>query len=184
MPRPAEAARARVLADRAAELARPVEGPGPPVVLLLRFTVAGAAYAVGLAAVREVLAPGPAARLPLGASGLGWIVNCRGELLPVADTARLLDPALPAATAIGPVVVVAGASGPPVGLAVDEAPDLAAIPSLMPPPATSRGPLLLGAMADGTAVLDAAALLADPRLRAHRETAMDHPPARAREPHP
>ncbi|HUY98062.1 MAG TPA: chemotaxis protein CheW [Verrucomicrobiae bacterium] len=170
-----------LLAERAAQLARPAAAPDEPTVALLSFTVNHTRCALELACVREVLPGGLAARLPTGRHLLGWIVNVRGELLAVADTARVLDPSAPPGAGGGPVVVVGG-PGAPLGLAIDGPADLVQATTLLPPPPTGHAAPLSGATSDGLVVIDAAALLADPRLFVARENPMERMPDPRSEP--
>ena len=155
---------APVLAARARRLAEPAQEEAGGGLEFVTFSVNSTLYGLDVAAVRAVLSHGSAARLPTGTHLLGWIVNVRGELLPVADTARLLDPAAPPHAGGGPVVVVVDGTHPALGLAVDRLADLTRVLALLPAPPTAGSALWQGTTPDGTVILDAAALLADPRL--------------------
>ncbi len=153
-----------MLAARARRLAQPARDREDGHLEFVTFAVNSALYGLDLAAVRAVLPPGSATRLPRGDHLLAWIVNVRGELLPVADTARLLDPAAAPQAGAGPVVVVDGPQHPALGLAVDGLLDLTRVPALLPASPSATSPLWRGMAPDGAVILDAAALLADPRL--------------------
>jgi purine-binding chemotaxis protein CheW len=156
-----------VLEQRAQALARATGSaePAEDVLHVVTFALAGERYALEAAYVREVLREAQPSRLPWAPAALLGAVNVRGEVLAVADLGHLLG--VPAAASPGPVVVLAGPA-PPVGLLVDEVEELLALPSgtVAPPPADTAGPaqeLLVGVSARAV-VLDARALLTDPRL--------------------
>jgi chemotaxis signal transduction protein len=162
---PAAAARV-ILEERARALARPIapdeDGDG---LVVLGFTVAGRAYAVEVGHVREVLARADVSRLPWGPPAISGVTNVRGEIVPVADTARVLG--VGEVGAGGPVVVLDG-GGHVLGLHVDAVDDVTSIPAgtLVAPagdPARVTRDLVLG-LTPSTVVLDARALYADPRL--------------------
>lgn len=156
----------RVLAQRAAALARPVQeearGEGREVLV---FTVSGQAYAVDATAVREVLPARHLSRVPGGPPHLVGVLNVRGDILPVADTARLLG-----GTWMAPdqaQVLVMDGAGPGLGLLADSVVELRNVrdEEVVRPPADAlngQGDLVAGLTAD-TILLDAAALLADRR---------------------
>lgn len=155
-----------ILAERARALARPVapdeDGDG---LVLLGFTVAGRAYAVEISYVREVLAHSDVSRLPWGPPTVAGVMNVRGEIVAVADTARVLG--VSEARPGGPVIVLDG-GGHPLGLCVDSVDDVTSIAAgtLVAPEgdvARVAGELVLGLTAS-TVVLDARALYNDPHL--------------------
>lgn len=170
MPTAGSAAAAQViLAERARALARPVapdeDGDG---LVLLGFTVAGRAYAIEISHVREVLAHSDVSHLPWAPPTIAGVMNVRGEIVPVADTARVLG--VGEAGARGPVVVLDG-GGHPLGLCVDAVDDVTSIAArtLVAPEgdaARVAGDLVLG-LTPSAVVLDARALYTDPRLTNH-----------------
>jgi purine-binding chemotaxis protein CheW len=66
-------------------------------------------YAVPLASVRQIIERPPATRLPTAPPALIGLINVHGEVIPLLDTAALLDRAGMAAAAFA--VVVDGRSG-------------------------------------------------------------------------
>lgn len=161
---------ARVLAERARELAQPPPPPRPPSVELLGFTRAGLRFAVPTAAVAEVLAMGPLTRLPAAPHALVGMRAVRGEVVAVADPSRLLDaPQAGPAPAEAAVVVLADPVAPLALLAdtVDR------VVTVERPPGEPQQPLVAGLTADGVPVLDVAAVLADPRTSTRPPTTPD-----------
>ena len=164
------AAAARViLEERARVLARPLapDEDGDSLVLL-GFTVAGRAYAVEVGHVREVLAHADVSRLPWASPAMAGVINVRGEIVPLADTARVLG--VGETGSGGPVIVLDG-GGHPLGLRVDAVDDVTTIAArtLVAPEgdaARVAGDLVLGLTASAV-VLDARALYTDPRLTNH-----------------
>lgn len=155
----------RRLEERTRRLARPRhDGATAPVVDLVVCEVGGSAVAFEAAWVVEVLPPGAAARLPAGDHLLIGVRNVRGDILAVGDLGRLLDPARPVGRATGPVLVLGGAS--PLGLALDAVRGMASSPAdeVAPAPEGASG-LVRGLAPGGLALLDAAAVLGDRRLR-------------------
>lgn len=155
-----------ILAERARLLARPIapDEDGDALVLL-GFSVAERAYAVEVRHVREVLAEADVSRVPWAAPTIAGVMNVRGEIVPVADAARVLG--VGEARAGGPVVVLDG-GGSPLGLRVDAVDDVTTIAAGMltaPEGDAARlaGDLVLG-MTASAVVLDARALYTDPHL--------------------
>ena len=149
---------------RASELARPDDdGDGGDPVDVLVVTVGGQPIALPVDALREVRAPTPFAPVPGPGGVLVGVIGGHGEALAVADLSALLGLA-PARTPTGQWVVVLDDPVAAVGLLIDMADDIVSLDrqDLSPPP---RDSVLIAAVADdGLLVLDAAALLADPRL--------------------
>lgn len=155
-----------ILEERARVLARALtpdtDGDG---LVLLGFTVAGRAYAVEAGHVREVLAQADVSHLPWAPPTIAGVTNVRGEIVPVADTARVLG--FLGVGAGGPVVVLDG-GGHPLGLRVDAVDDVTTIAArtLVAPEgdaARVAGDLVLG-LTPSAVVLDARALYTNPRL--------------------
>lgn len=158
-----------ILKERARVLARPLApDEDRDGLVLLGFTVAGRAYAVEVGHVREVLAHADVSRLPWAPPTIAGVMNVRGEIVPVADTARLLG--VGEADVGGPVVVLDG-GGHPLGLRVDAVDDVTTIAAktLVAPEgdaARVAGDLVLGLTASAV-VVDVSALYTDPRLTNH-----------------
>jgi chemotaxis signal transduction protein len=76
--------------------------------------------------VREIVAAVEATRIPGAPAAVRGLVNVRGTLVPVVDTAAAVG--LPASGELGSLVLVER-HGRPVGLAVDEVLDLVSVPA-------------------------------------------------------
>jgi chemotaxis signal transduction protein len=92
--------------------------PGPAVRLVLVRT-GGRAFALPLAAVREVVPARPAVRLPGAGPAVRGLVNVRGRVTTVLDLAACLGLPPPAPSPDQRIVLV-GYRDRTVGLAVDE----------------------------------------------------------------
>lgn len=153
-----------VLAARAAELARPLqdEQDGSTVELVL-VALEGQQVAIPLRDVREVRPPGPVAQVPGSSVALAGVVAGHGEALAVASLASLLE--LPSALPSDEQwLVVLDHRTAPLGLLVDAVLDiLAADPAELALPSDAHG-LITAALPDGAVLLDASAVLRDPRL--------------------
>lgn len=149
---------------RAGELARPDDdGLGGHPIDVLLVTVGGQLIGLPVDALREVRPPTTFAPVPGAGTVLVGVIAGHGEALPVASLSTLLG-LTPAPPSIQQWVVVLDDTAAAVGLLVDTANDIVSLDSegLSPPP---RDSVLIAAVAhDGVLVLDAAALLADPRL--------------------
>ncbi len=93
---------------------------------LLLFRCGGQVLAVEAGAVREILPASPATRIPGAPESVLGLINVRGTLVPVVDTAGAVG--LEAASRSEGSVVLVERRGRTVGLAVDEVIDLAAVP--------------------------------------------------------
>jgi purine-binding chemotaxis protein CheW len=170
----ARAEAARILDERARELARPVissEASAAGALEFVRFVLGGTVHALETRYVHEVLRAGVLAAVPWAPPLLAGVVSLRGALLPAFDLAALLG--LPVGTSPGarPLLLVLGESSPDLAVPVDDVLDVVRLPppDLSPPPASSSSSgcaLVRGVSPDRTVVLDGAALLADPRLAA------------------
>ncbi len=170
--RPPEAV-ARILAERAAQLARPPQGAVPAQLAgshldLLVFSLAGERYAVETTQVLEVVVPRELTPLPLVPDFLLGVVYHQGRIVPVFDLRRLLDLAGHAWNA-GEPVVVAAAEGIVFALRADAIAGTRRIGprELGPLPAGAapdRGAWFRGLSADMIRVIDLAALAGDPRI--------------------
>lgn len=152
------------LRERARRLARSEEHERPGVEHLL-VSVAGVRLAVPLTALRQTVAPGPVTGLPGLPAELSGVRPLRGEIVCLADTAALLGGQAAHEPGGQHVVVLEGDR--PLGLLVDEVQDLIHLESseLHPaPPAATEFAVLAGVTSAGVLVLDAPAVLADPRL--------------------
>lgn len=152
------------LADRAAELARPLAQQSAESASDLLVAVVGThRVALGLAGVKEVRPPGRVAQVPGSNGTLTGIVGGRGDALPVADLGALLG--LPSsAEADDQWVIVLDHRTSPLGLLADSVLDIIEVqPHDLAPP-TDPGGLTRALLPDGAVVLDIPALLRDARL--------------------
>lgn len=159
----------RVLDARARILARQPESPdrdGSQELLIA--SVGDARLAWDIHRVREVLPPGPLARLPGEGHLLVGVRNVGGELVAVADIASLLGLSHNVGPAGRWVVVIEENSGP-LGVHVDRANELVTIPldSLRSAPTSGKAPVtgvISHLTPDGALVIDVDALLTQPVL--------------------
>jgi purine-binding chemotaxis protein CheW len=131
---------------------------------MVLFRLGPALWAAPATAVREVIAAGPATRIPGSHLAVAGLVNLRGTLLTVVDGRRAVGLA-DTETEAGSILVVEQ-GGRVYGLSVDEVLDLVDLPagafSSGPAPAGADSRLVRGiAQQDGRAfaVLDTEALL-------------------------
>jgi purine-binding chemotaxis protein CheW len=156
--------RQQVLSSRAAALARPLEESDTGEVLeLVVLLVGDRRVALPVASLREVRPPGPVARIPGAHGALAGVVAGHGEALAVADLAAVLRQPARAAPDTQWLAVLAHPTAP-LGLLVDSADDVVALPARELSSAPEPGGTVLGVAPDGLLVLDPAALLDDPRL--------------------
>lgn len=164
-----------VLDERARRLAR--QGPGTeaaPAVEALVVVAGGTRYALETRHVREVVRFAELRRLPAGAGLLRGLVAARGEAVPVADLAELLGGTEPAGAPT--FVVVIDGPAAPVGLLVEEASDVIAVPAaLLTRRDSGTASPELGVTPDGSVVLDALTVLRDPRLTVPRRSSGSFP---------
>ncbi|MBW3558088.1 MAG: chemotaxis protein CheW [Actinobacteria bacterium] len=155
-----------VLEQRARALARvPEQERTEEIVTVLVFTVGERRYAVDVAYVREVVADPRVSRVPWAPPAVAGVVNVRGEILTVAHLGQLLGDSTPGPG--GAVVVLVGAA-PPLGLLADAVDDLADLApgalAAAAADATAPGNDLVVGITRDLLVLDANALLTDPRM--------------------
>ncbi len=93
---------------------------------LLLFRCGGQVLAVEAGVVREILAASEPTRIPGSSPAVLGLVNVRGTLVPVVDTAQAVG--LPGSHPRGTLVIVER-HGRPVALAVDEVIDLVTMPT-------------------------------------------------------
>ncbi|MCB1995292.1 MAG: purine-binding chemotaxis protein CheW [Burkholderiaceae bacterium] len=63
---------------------------GQPPAQYLSFLVAGSTYAMGIAAIKEIIEYGSVTRVPLMPSFIRGVINLRGSVVPVIDLAARL----------------------------------------------------------------------------------------------
>jgi purine-binding chemotaxis protein CheW len=168
---------ARVLADRARALARPLhdEVAGESVELVV-LAVGPERYGLEARYVIELQTLSGLARVPGLPPVWAGIVNLRGTLWPVLDLRVFLSlPDSGEPRGPGKVALVAGV-GLTVGLLVDDTLEIVRVPMsrigppLMGVPGAARGEVR-GVTADLVTVLDVEQLLADSRLVVREESA-------------
>ncbi len=161
---------ARILGERARRLAGPQEEPGAPqeTLGLLAFSLGAARYAVGTAHVLETGRLRGLVPLPSVPAFFPGVIGHRGRVIAVLDLGRLWGKPAGSAGESGQVVVV-GQGEAALGLLADEIHGLVEVPvsalGAVPADETS-GPhaFVRGITPDRIVVLDAPALLEDPRL--------------------
>jgi chemotaxis signal transduction protein/DNA-binding XRE family transcriptional regulator len=131
------------------ELELPAEGAAPPRALdgrLLRFALGDAAFAVPLAATREVLEVTPGRRLPGQPEGVG-VTFVRGRLVTTIDTATRLG--IPEALQPRTMIVIATRSGE-FAVTVSQVHGIVDVPPerLAPPPPTAAAGPFVAAVAE------------------------------------
>jgi purine-binding chemotaxis protein CheW len=164
----------RILEERARALAQPQQtGVDRDTVELLMIRVAAERYGIGLEHLREVRPLEALTPIPHLSQIWAGLVNLRGVLYPVLDTARYLG--LEAGDGGQRQVVLLASDSLIVGLLADEVVGLRSLqraeirPPLATDPVAARR-LVTGVTADLLLLLDAEALLDDPRLVVEEET--------------
>lgn len=169
-----------LLHARARELARPQEREQDEVGRhLLVLSAAGQRVAVAVDDVAEVRPPGPVAQVPGSSGALAGLVGGRGDALAVACLAGLLG----LTTSLPPDeqwVAVLHHPTAALGLLADTADDIVRISEDQLSPTHEAGGLVIAVYADGTLLLDAEALLRDPRLSLHPDDQTEEPSWRER----
>ncbi|HEY5350157.1 MAG TPA: chemotaxis protein CheW [Candidatus Lustribacter sp.] len=152
-----------VLVERARALARPALDIGVvPTVETVHFTVGNERYAIEAAFVHRLERLGGVTPLPGAARHFTGVTNLHGQLVPVVDL-RVLLGATPCTNAR--FAVVLGEQRAEIGIVAETLVDMRALPcDLLGSPAKAPRPLVRRILPDGTAVIDGAAVLADPRL--------------------
>lgn len=99
-------------------------------VRLLLFRAGGQVFAVEAGAVREILPTSQPTRIPGAPDAVRGLINVRGLLVTVVDTARAVGTAgVDSPTATGGSIILVERATRPVGLAVDEVLDLVTVPA-------------------------------------------------------
>lgn len=154
------------LAERARLLAR---RPAPEGLIaatdLVAFTAGDTRYAIESSFVYRLEHLAHVAPLPGAAAHFRGVANLHGHIVPLVDLGVLLGSAPCARPAFA---VVLGGEHPDLAIAADALLDLRAVPLDAPDTAAAARPLVRRIFPDGTALVDAAALIADPRLT-HKE---------------
>lgn len=152
------------LQRRAALLAAPRRSARPQDTHdLLAFTWAGASYRIDAVQVRETLAAGRLLRVPEAPTELLGACLVRSEVMPVLDLRPLLGLSAPAHD-VERLVVLVGRSHSPVALAADTVERITAVRDGDLHRDVAGSALVEALGPDGSAVLDAGALLGLPPL--------------------
>ncbi len=165
---PPEEQQQRILAQRAQGLAQPVAvADQQPVITLVAFGLGREQYGLETQYLREVVALRELTPLPLVPAFVAGIFNLRGQIMPVVDLKQYLELAPTGLRDFYTVLVLRGPEME-LGLLVDRliGTQQTQLAALQRPAGASAagGRLLKGVTPEGVALLDAEALLADPKL--------------------
>ena len=152
-----------VLAERARLLARPaVKTSVVPMVELVHFSAGNERYAIEAAFVHRFERLGALTPLPGAARHFSGVTNFHGQLVPLVDLRVLLGAApCPNAT----FAIVLGERRAEIGIVAEALLEMRALPlDALGSPAQTPRALVRHILPDGSAVIDGAALMADPRL--------------------
>lgn len=159
----------RILRERARQLARPFKpATDTDSIEILEFGLASERYAVEARHVHDVQPLRELAPLPCTPSFLRGLVNVRGRLVPVIDLKRFFGLPEQGITDLHRVILLR-TQDLEVGLLADTVEgvwllDAQHIQSSLPTLTGIRQEFLRGVTAERLVVLDAAAILADPRI--------------------
>ena len=158
-----------VLVERARRLARPaIEIAVKPTIDLVVFSTGNERFAVAAELVYRLERLERVAPVPDAARHFAGITNFHGQFVPLVDLGLLLG-SVPCANPA--FAVVLGERRADIGLLAETLLDMPALPlDTFGSPAPAPRPLVHHITAGGVAVIDGAALLADPRLTHHEES--------------
>lgn len=158
-----------VLVERARRLARPaVEVAVRPTIDLVVFSTGNERFAVATEFVYRLERLERVMPLPDAARHFPGVTNLHGQIVPLVDLGLLLGSAPCANPAFA---VVLGETRADIGLLAETLQDIRPEPlDAFGSPAPAPRPVVHHITADGIAVVDGAALLADPRLTHHEES--------------
>jgi chemotaxis signal transduction protein len=150
------AERARVLAQPAAEIDRTA------TVEIVEFICGNERYAIESSYVYRMERMARVTPLPGAPRQFAGITNLHGRLIPLVELGALLGTPV----CVNPTfILVLGERRAEIGLVVDEVRALRALPcDVLGTPAAAPRALVRHITSDGTAVIDGAAVFADPRL--------------------
>jgi chemotaxis signal transduction protein len=157
-----------LLAQRAATLAQPLAELQSPVVMdILKFQLAYREYALAMKYVREVILTGGIVPVPGTPDFITGICSIRGEIISLVDLRALFLLPERGLTDLNRVIVLSDGTMT-FGILADSITGMISIPESLltnPDPKTTpiNSPYILGRVDDLT-VLDAGALLADPKM--------------------
>jgi purine-binding chemotaxis protein CheW len=160
----------RILRARAEALARPID-PAPhdaAAIEVLEFSLAHERYALEVRYVSSVEPLGQLAPLPCAPPFVAGIVNVRGRLLPVLDLKKFFDLPEQGLTDLHAVIVVSGRDME-FGLLADlivgvRSVAAAGLQRELPTLTDIGAEYLKGVTAERLVVLDAARIMADPKI--------------------
>lgn len=161
--------RQALLRARARQLARPPEAPATGEMLdLLEFGLAGERYAFVAGDVDDVAPLRELTPLPCAPPFLRGLVNIRGRLVAVVDLKRFFGLPDPGITDLHRVLLLRK-GGMEIGVLADTVEGVQAVPATrvhapLPAPAGIRVEYIRGVTPERMVVLDADAILDDPRL--------------------
>lgn len=165
----------RILRARALALARPPEHAPAAATLLevLEFRLAQERYALEVRYVREVYPLKDLTPLPCTPPFVLGIVNLRGRILPVLDLKKFFDLPEQGLTDLHRIILVQGHELE-LGVLADAVMGVQSIPAdslqaSLPTLTGIRSDYLKGVTAERLVILDAARILADPRIIVHEE---------------
>lgn len=157
-----------VLTERAQRLARPaVEVAVRPTIDVVTFSMGTERFAVATQFVYRLERLEGVTPLPDAARHFAGIANFHGQLVPLIDLGLLLGSAPCEHPAFA---VVLGDARADIGVLAEMLADISTAPlDAFAAPAPGPRPIVHHITPDGIAVIDGAALLADPRLTHHEE---------------
>jgi len=173
-----------ILRDRARRLAQPLEhAPDPSdTIEIIEFALARERYGIATSFVREVYPLRDLTPVPCTPAFVAGIINVRGELVPVIDLKKFFDVPAQGLTELHRIIVVQDGSLRS-GILCDRVSHVRRISPAhlqkgLPTLTGIRQQYLLGIAADLTVILDAAAILRDPKIIVHEdvETAVANTP--------
>lgn len=162
-------AASQILRARARALAQPPQAaPAAAQLEVLEFSLARERYALEIRYVREVYPLKDLTPLPCTPPFVSGIVNVRGRMLPVIDLKKFFDLPEEGLTDLHRVIAIED-NGVELGLMADAAVAVRSIPAASVQPSLPtltgiRSDYLKGVTAERLIVLDAARILADPRI--------------------
>lgn len=166
---------AAILKERARGLARETapRGTAETVLEVIEFGLASERYALAAAAVSEVHPLEELTPVPCTPAFIRGLVNVRGRIFPVIDLKKFFDLPEEGITDLHRILLMETAELQ-FGLLADTIAGvrkipLASIQASLPTLNGIRAEYLKGVTADRLVILDAAAILADPRIIVHEE---------------
>jgi purine-binding chemotaxis protein CheW len=166
---------AAILRERARELAReaPTHAAAETVLEVVEFGLASERYALAAAAVSEVHPLEELTPVPCTPAFIRGLVNVRGRIFPVIDLKKFFDLPEEGITDLHRILLVE-TTDLQFGLLADTIAGVHKVPLLSIQPSLPtlngiRAEYLRGVTADRLVILDAAAILADPRIIVHEE---------------